>query len=295
MSNRIDTHRHLGGSVPRSFFEELALGQVYESDYKYGPSAEHTFDYFFGRFKCLDRIEWTENKIELLLDHVTANINIERYKTLLSFSVDKYLPVYKNYTDAVFNIADAILEKSQNIKLLLGIKYENVINDIEPLMKALQSSKVLDVITGVDFISDEREFNKQLVERILTAMRGKYRRAHVAERQPNFVGIQLLKDDLIDGLAHGIHLTHFDEFFPLLAERNTFIDMAITSNLRTGTIRHIREHPIVRFMEHECLVTLGTDDPEILDTTLSREYDYLEVSWADKIRANGNKLWDRYN
>lgn len=296
MLKRIDTHRHLGGSVPESFFDVLKLGPVFHNDYRYGPDAEHTFEYFFSRFKCLDEIDWTESKIELMLDHVSDKINSERYKTILSFSCDKYLSVYRSYTNAVFNVADYILEKSQNIKLLLGVKYENVKNDFDKIMDAIESSSVTDVISGIDFIGDERQFHKPLVERLLAAMRGKYRRAHVAERQPNFVGIQLLKDNLIDGVAHGIHLGQFDEFFPLIKDRHIFIDMALTSNLKTGTIRDISKHPIYNFMNNGCLVTIGTDDPEILDITLDSEFEKVSgLDWDQRLIDNGNELWNRYN
>jgi hypothetical protein len=296
MKKRIDTHRHLGGSVPESFFDAIDLKRLFHDEYRYGVDAKCTFDYFFSRFNCLDLINWTEEKVELLLDHVTERINAEGYRTILSFSVDKYLAVYHNYTDAVFHIADSILDKSQNIKLLLGVKYESVERDYTKLLRALSSSRVTDVISGIDFISDERRLQKPLVVDLLKAMKGKYRRAHVAERQPNIVGIQLLKDGLIDGLAHGIYLNQFEEFYQLVEDNGIFIDMAITSNLATGTISDVSQHPVHDFMKHKCRLTLGTDDPEIFGTNLDTEYGYIECyDWHDRIITNSATLWSQYS
>jgi aminodeoxyfutalosine deaminase len=48
--------------------------------------------------------------------------------------------------------------------------------------------------------------------------------------------------------------------------------MCPVSNVRTGVVRSLAEHPIRRFMEAGILVSVNTDDPKMFDTSLAGEY-----------------------
>ena len=44
------------------------------------------------------------------------------------------------------------------------------------------------------------------------------------------------------------------------------------SNVRTGVVRSMSEHPIRRYYEQGLVVTVNTDDPRMFGTSLSDEY-----------------------
>ena len=52
--------------------------------------------------------------------------------------------------------------------------------------------------------------------------------------------------------------------------------MCPISNLRTGVVQKIEEHPIRRYFERGLLVTVNTDDPKMFGNSLAQEYDALE-------------------
>ncbi|HEV2989446.1 MAG TPA: adenosine deaminase [Candidatus Angelobacter sp.] len=73
-------------------------------------------------------------------------------------------------------------------------------------------------------------------------------------------------------LGHGFTIPHDAELMTVLAERQVPIEVCLSSNLRTGVCPTIKEHPLRTLFENGLMVTLNTDDPEMFQTSLSREY-----------------------
>jgi adenosine deaminase len=49
----------------------------------------------------------------------------------------------------------------------------------------------------------------------------------------------------------------------------------VTSNLQSGVIHSIEEHPVKRMIDEGINVTINTDDPSVSKITLSHEYEVL--------------------
>ena len=73
-------------------------------------------------------------------------------------------------------------------------------------------------------------------------------------------------------IGHGVRVMEDPGTIAMSRERGTPFEVCVTSNLRTGVIQSIREHPVMRMLEAGLNVTLGTDDPSILQIALSGEY-----------------------
>jgi adenosine deaminase len=61
-----------------------------------------------------------------------------------------------------------------------------------------------------------------------------------------------------------------------LAEHNIPLEMCPLSNVRTGIIKILQEHPVRRYFERGLIVTINTDDPMMFGNSLSKEYKMLE-------------------
>jgi aminodeoxyfutalosine deaminase len=57
-----------------------------------------------------------------------------------------------------------------------------------------------------------------------------------------------------------------------LADRGTVLDVCPFSNLRTGVVRSLDEHPLPALVAAGVRCSLSTDDPAMFDTDLGREY-----------------------
>jgi aminodeoxyfutalosine deaminase len=73
-----------------------------------------------------------------------------------------------------------------------------------------------------------------------------------------------------DRIRHGIRAVDDAALVRELA--GTVLDVCLVSNLRTGVIRSLAEHPLLRLTAEGVLCSLSTDDPAMFDTNLDREY-----------------------
>jgi aminodeoxyfutalosine deaminase len=75
-----------------------------------------------------------------------------------------------------------------------------------------------------------------------------------------------------DRIRHGIRAVDDAALVRELAGRGTVLDVCLVSNLRTGAIRSLAEHPLLGLTAEGVLCSLSTDDPAMFDTDLDREY-----------------------
>jgi aminodeoxyfutalosine deaminase len=76
-----------------------------------------------------------------------------------------------------------------------------------------------------------------------------------------------------DRVRHGIRAVEDPELLQELAARQIVLDVTPISNLRTGVVRSLDEHPLPALLDAGIPCTVSTDDPEMFDTDLTREYD----------------------
>jgi aminodeoxyfutalosine deaminase len=75
-----------------------------------------------------------------------------------------------------------------------------------------------------------------------------------------------------DRIRHGIRAVEDEELLAELADRRVVLDVTPISNLRTGVVKSLAEHPLPELVAAGIPCTVSTDDPEMFDTDLTREY-----------------------
>lgn len=73
-------------------------------------------------------------------------------------------------------------------------------------------------------------------------------------------------------LGHGVTAERDPDLLRHLVETQVPVDLCPTSNVRTGAIRALADHPLRRYFDQGMLVSLATDDPTMFQTDLTREY-----------------------
>jgi adenosine deaminase len=76
-------------------------------------------------------------------------------------------------------------------------------------------------------------------------------------------------------ILHGIRAVEDEELLSLLVEKRIPLDVCPTSNLCTGVVASLAEHPIRTLFDRGIRVTMNTDDPAMFGTNLNREYELL--------------------
>jgi len=81
-------------------------------------------------------------------------------------------------------------------------------------------------------------------------------------------------------IGHGFTASQDPELVEALSTRQIPVEICITSNLRTGICPTIAEHPVRNYFDQGVMVTLNTDDPAMFATSLSREYQLAQETFA---------------
>ena len=94
--------------------------------------------------------------------------------------------------------------------------------------------------------------------------------------------IELLGADRID---HGVRAIEDPALVALLAERRIALGICPSSNLALGVYPSMAEHPVEHLRQAGVRVSLNTDDPALLQTTLVREYALCQAAygWSDGV------------
>ncbi|HWC17702.1 MAG TPA: adenosine deaminase, partial [Terriglobales bacterium] len=77
-------------------------------------------------------------------------------------------------------------------------------------------------------------------------------------------------------LGHVLSAPNDAELIEVLAERQIPVEICLSSNVRTGCLADMRQHPLRRMFEEGLLVTLNTDDPTMFHTSLNHEYELAQ-------------------
>jgi len=81
-------------------------------------------------------------------------------------------------------------------------------------------------------------------------------------------------------IGHGIRVMDDPEALKLAREHDASFEVCISSNVQTGAVAGLEEHPLGRMMEAGLNVTLNTDDPEVSGITLSGEWALAEARFG---------------
>ncbi len=76
-----------------------------------------------------------------------------------------------------------------------------------------------------------------------------------------------------DRIRHGIRAVEDPGLVAELAGRGTVLDVCPISNLRTGVVRSLSEHPLPQLVAAGVRCSISTDDPAMFGTDLTRDYE----------------------
>lgn len=99
--------------------------------------------------------------------------------------------------------------------------------------------------------------------------------AHAGESTGPVEGPKSIRDALAIGaerIGHGTCAVYDQELMQILREKQTPIEVSVTSNLRTCVCPSLEQHPIKQFIKGGLMVTINSDDPAMFGSNLLEEY-----------------------
>ena len=79
----------------------------------------------------------------------------------------------------------------------------------------------------------------------------------------------------VDRIGHGTRAHEDPKLIDYLREHRIPLELCPVSNVRTGVVSAVGEHPIREYFERGLIISVNTDDPKMFGTRLEREYELL--------------------
>lgn len=174
-------------------------------------------------------------------------------------------------TRAIRTGLDRVLEIKVNL-------VADLVRDFGPVKGAATLAEVAEVkdlgVIGIGIGGSEHDFPPEPYQQIYERARqfGFHTSAHAGEAagaESIWGAIRALK---VDRIGHGTRAYEDEALLDYLAEKQIPIEMCPISNLRTGVVDSIEQHPIREYFDRGLLVTVNTDDPKMFGNSLAEEY-----------------------
>ena len=130
-------------------------------------------------------------------------------------------------------------------------------------------------VIGFDIAGHEAPFPPRLFQSAyaLADQMGLKKTAHAGESEGPERVWEALEYLGPDRIGHGTSAGQDPELIRRLAADGILVEVCLSSNLQTGAVTRLSEHPLPKFLEAGVKVALCTDNPTVSNTTLSREFD----------------------
>ncbi len=86
---------------------------------------------------------------------------------------------------------------------------------------------------------------------------------------------QAIRTCKIDRIGHGVAAIHSANTLAMLKDLNIPLELCPSSNIKLGLFENLSAHPFQRFLEQGIAVSINSDDPPFMDTTIAKEYERL--------------------
>ena len=134
-------------------------------------------------------------------------------------------------------------------------------------------------VIGIGIGGSEREFPPEPFQSVFQEARrmGFHTNAHAGEASGPQSVWGAVNHLHVDRIGHGARIPEDPALLDYIIEHAIPVELCPMSNVRTGVVKSIADHPIRKFFDRGMTISVNTDDPKMFGTSLAEEYRLLEV------------------
>jgi aminodeoxyfutalosine deaminase len=139
-----------------------------------------------------------------------------------------------------------------------------------------------DSVVGFGIGGDERRAGPELFRDVFafSARHGLRLTCHAGETTGPESVWGALRELRTERIGHGTTCCQDARLMAHLQETQVPVEVSLSSNVRTGCVASLEQHPVKTYCDLGLLVTLNTDDPALFSTTLCREYQIAQQTFG---------------
>ncbi len=280
---KTELHLHLEGAIPLHAMRELM--KKYGGDPSVADENALRERFTFRDFPhFIETWVWKNGFIREYEDFtfIAREIASDLARQKVVYAEVFYSPA--GFADAGLDTREITLAIDKGLKAVKGTEVALIldfIRDLGPERAERTLAEVFEVkscgVIGVGIGGMERDFPAGL----FTAVYGKARKlgfrltAHAGEA----AGAQSIRDALeslgAERIGHGVRAYEDEELLRQLVKHGIPLEMCPISNVKTGVVARMEEHPVRRYFDLGIAVTISTDDPMMFGNSLEAEYESL--------------------
>lgn len=136
-------------------------------------------------------------------------------------------------------------------------------------------------VTGFGLGGDEAKFPPKLFSKAynIAADAGLLCTVHAGEFAPASGMIEAMKHLPIRRIGHGVNAIYSPDTMAMVKDKNIALEICPTSNIFLGLFPDIAHHPLPKFYDAGIKISINSDDPPFMSTTLGTEYDRVQESY----------------
>lgn len=284
---KIDLHRHLEGSLRLETLSEIALEHGidlpgYDVDtirpYVQITNEPRTHQHFLAKFRMLRRFFCSRQVVERIAYEAVADAAADNVRYFELRFTPKALSSVGDYAleEVVQWVIGAVrrAERDHSVRANLIIsmnRHEELALGWETAELALQYR---DDIVGLDLAGDEVAFSARPFAPIFQRAKdaGLGITIHAGEWKGSENVVESITHLCADRVGHGVRAIENPAVVRLLRQRGTALEICPTSNLQSGAVPGVDQHPLTDLMELGLNITINTDDPGVSNIELTDEY-----------------------
>ncbi|MDH5561169.1 MAG: adenosine deaminase [Deltaproteobacteria bacterium] len=101
--------------------------------------------------------------------------------------------------------------------------------------------------------------------------------AHAGETDGEESMLKAIKLLKVSRIGHCLGIKESSELEEAILNKNITLDLCPWSNVATGSLGSIQEHPFNSYLQRNYPITLNSDDPQLFQTDLIREYETMSA------------------
>lgn len=285
---KIELHRHLEGSLRLETLVEIALENKipipkYDVEslrplVQVTPDQPKTPQNFLSKFNTLRQFYLSPEIIKRLTREVIIDAANDNVKYMELRFTPKTLCKVIDCTpfDAIQWVCEAtretIVQHDIDVWLIVSINRHEGVELAEEVAQAVYKCHDQSIV-ALDLAGLEAGYSA-------SAFRDVFRKArenglHVTLHAGEWEGAQSVWDAVgnvgAERIGHGIHVIEDPGVVQILRDRGIVLEVCPSSNVDSGAVTSIEQHPLRKLIDSNLLVTINTDDPLISGITLSDE------------------------
>lgn len=292
---KVELHRHLEGSLRLSTLVEIGRQYGMEVDdvealrpfVQMMPNEPRNSSRFLSKFYTLRQFYRTEAIVERLVSEVIEDAAADQIRYLeLRFTPRALCNMMgcslMNMVGLVCSAGNAAAARCGiDVRFIVSMNRHEAILTGEATLEAAIAHRAQGVV-ALDLAGDEANYPAAPFREIFQQARreGLFVTVHAGE----WAGPHSVRDALevlgAHRIGHGLNAVYDDDLIAELIAREVALELCPTSNILSGIVEGLPQHPIHTLTVRGVATTLNTDDPLVCNITLSREMLLIAQTFA---------------